>query len=367
MRYVVLILFFTCSIRTGRSTSMLPASDVPTENKVFLITLDGFRWQELFSGADSALLHNSRFTNNVNAAKEQFWGKDGENRRKKLMPFFWKVLSRQGQLFGNRAYDNRVDVTNPYRLSYPGYNEILTGKADAAIYSNRKRQNRNTTLLEYLNEQPAYNGNVAAFTSWNLFTYILNERRSGVHINCRNDKKAASVFKKSAAALPHFYDKNGNTRNDWTTFTTARDYIMKHQPKMVFISLGGTDEYAHQKKYDAYLQQAQLADTIIAELWNLVQSSSFYKGQTTFVITTDHGRGGAENNWHKHGFLTKGSSETWMALLGNGIQPVGEHTTAMQLYQAQVAGTVSNLLGVRSFERQSIPVSFYTAPLAKRQ
>jgi hypothetical protein len=39
----------------------------------------------------------------------------------------------------------------------------------------------------------------------------------------------------------------------------------------------------------------------------------------------------------------------------------------MQLYQAQVAGTVSNLLGVRSFERQSIPVSFYTAPLAKRQ
>jgi hypothetical protein len=367
MRYVVLILFFIFSIRTGGSTSTQPNVDVPTENKVFLITLDGFRWQELFSGADSALLHNSQFTTNIQATKELFWESSAEKRRKKLMPFFWKVLAQQGQLFGNRAYDNRVDVSNPYRLSYPGYNEILTGKADAAIYSNRKRQNRNTTLLEYLNEQPIYKGNVAAFTSWNLFTYILNEQRSGVHINCRNDKKTPSIFKKGAAALPHFYDKNGNTRNDWTTFTAAREYITKHHPKMVFISLGGTDEYAHQKKYDAYLQQAQQADAIIGELWKMVQASPFYKGHTTFVITTDHGRGNAEKNWHKHGFLTKGSSETWMALLGNGIQFAGEHTTAMQLHQSQVAGTVSNLLGVRSFERQSIPISFYTAPLAKRQ
>jgi hypothetical protein len=366
MRYVVLILLFLISKRTGGFTSTQTPADVPTENKVFLITLDGFRWQEVFSGADSQLLYNSRFTTN-SAAAAQFWHPDPATRRIKLMPFFWNVVAQQGQLFGNRAYDNRVDVSNPYRLSYPGYNEILTGRADAAIYSNRKRQNHNTTLLEYLDGQPVYKGKVAAFTSWNLFSYILNESRSRYYINCSNEKIASSLLRKGAAALPHFYDKHGNTRNDWTTFTSARDYILKHQPKMVFISLGGTDEYAHQKKYDAYLKQAQQADAIIAELWKLVQSSTFYKGHTTFIITTDHGRGSAVKNWHKHGFLTNGSSETWMALLGNAILPAGEHTTAMQLYQAQVAGTVSNLLGIRSFEKQSIPVSFYTAPLAQRQ
>jgi len=31
--------------------------DEPNENNVFIITLDGFRWQELFSGTDSALIN----------------------------------------------------------------------------------------------------------------------------------------------------------------------------------------------------------------------------------------------------------------------------------------------------------------------
>jgi hypothetical protein len=367
MRYVVLICFsFICKTTGGLMNSAAPR-DVTTENKVFLITLDGFRWQELFYGADTALLFNTKFTHDA-AAKEQYWAADYKERRKKLLPFFWNTMASEGQLFGNRHHGNNVDVTNLYRLSYPGYNEILTGKADLSIYSNNKKHNRNKTLLEYLNGMPDYTGKVAAFTSWNRFSYILNKQRSNLHINCAYDEKSnfRSKLKAAAnAALPRFYDKAKNTRNDWATFYAAQHYIVQNLPKVMFIGLGGTDEYAHQKKYGRYLQQAHQADSIIGELWRLVQSIPFYKGHTTFVITTDHGRGNRNSNWHKHGFLTEGSSQTWLAMLGNGIDAMGEVKGEMQLHQNQVAGTVSTLLGVRSFGRASIPAGFYTAPSAE--
>ena len=168
----------------------------------------------------------------------------------------------------------------------------------------------------------------------------------------------------AAATLPRFYDDAKNTRNDWVTFFAAKQYITQKLPKVVFIGLGGTDEYGHQKKYDRYLQQATQADRIISELWNLVQSMPFYKDHTTFIITTDHGRGAKARNWYKHGFLTEGSSQTWLAMLGTGIEKQGEVKFPVQLYQNQIAGTLSALLGVHSFKRASIPVSFYTAPLA---
>ncbi|HUP12357.1 MAG TPA: hypothetical protein VM187_09105, partial [Niastella sp.] len=307
MRFVILLAALFLYKHTGGFTTVMPPADVVTNNKVFLITLDGFRWQELFRGADAAILDNSRFTTNAAATKAQYYTEDVKARRQKLMPFLWKVVGTEGQLFGNRRYNNQVNVSNPYCLSYPGYNEILTGKADLTIYSNDRKRNQNKTLLEYLNTLPAFAGKVAAFTSWNLFPYILNDKRSNVYVNCTFSEKMPLFAKMKTAAgasLPRFYDDTENTRNDWATFFAAQQYITKNLPKVVYIGLGGTDEYGHQKKYDKYLQQAQQADHIISRLWHLVQSLPFYKEQTTFIITTDHGRGNKANNWFKHGFLT---------------------------------------------------------------
>ena len=369
MRYLVLFFaLFVCK-HTGGFISPAQHADVPTDDKVFLITLDGFRWQELFYGADTTILDDPRFTQNNEAVKKQYYAGDHKERRQKLMPFLWNVIGAEGQIFGNRSYNNQVNVSNLYCLSYPGYNEILTGEADLTIYSNEKKRNQNKTLLEYLNTLPAFAGKVAAFTSWNLFSYILNETRSNVYVNCTFNEKIPSFLKMktaAGAALPRFYDETQNTRNDWATYFAAQQYITKNLPKVVYIGLGGTDEYGHQKKYGKYLQQATQADGIIARLWHLVQSLPFYKGNTTFIITTDHGRGNSASNWYKHGFLTKGSSQTWLAMLGKGIKSRGEVRHGMQLYQDQLAGTVSALLGVHSFGRRSIPVSFYEAPLAQR-
>src|SRR5262249_27221449 len=146
--------------------------------------LDGFRWQEMFRGADEALMNREDGgVADVEGLKKEFWRETPEARREVLLPFFWTVVARQGQLFGNADRGSLARVTNGRNFSYPGYNEILTGAADPRIDSNDKRPNPNISVLEWLNDKPSYRGRVAAFGTWDVFPYILNRERSGLYVN----------------------------------------------------------------------------------------------------------------------------------------------------------------------------------------
>src|SRR5882762_9957070 len=104
------------------------AQRVKTEN-VILITLDGMRWQEVFSGAEKRLI-TKKFVDDTVQLTKKFWDENPDRRRELLMPFFWNTIKKDGQLCGNRAIGNKVNVSNSQWFSYPGYNEILTGSAD---------------------------------------------------------------------------------------------------------------------------------------------------------------------------------------------------------------------------------------------
>ncbi len=123
--------------------------------------------------------------------------------------------------------------------------------------------------------------------------------------------------------------------------------MQKNHPKVLYLGLGETDEFAHEGDYDTYLQKIHQADAMIAELWYAVQTDPFYKNNTTFIITTDHGRGSKCNNWTTHGFWVKGSGQTWLAMLGAGVSPEGEVKQKQQVYQKQIAATVAALLGLQ--------------------
>ena len=90
------------------------------------------------------------------------------------------------------------------------------------------------------------------------------------------------------------------------TYLSTREYIGVHHPRIVFLGFGETDEFAHEGRYDLYLQQASNIDRMISELWYFVQTDPFYKNNTTFIITTDHGRGSSPSSWYTHGLFTKG-------------------------------------------------------------
>ena len=69
------------------------AAENKTRN-VLLVTIDGLRWQEVFRGADEAFMNKEKNSGGVPAGelvalKADFLGATAEERRKKLMPFFW--------------------------------------------------------------------------------------------------------------------------------------------------------------------------------------------------------------------------------------------------------------------------------------
>lgn len=324
------------------------AQPVFKTKNIFIITTDGFRWQEVFAGADSLLISNEKYTLDTALTKDMYWDGCIELRRKKLMPFFWNVIAKKGQLHGNRLFNNKVNMKNLYKISYPGYNEILTGYADLNFIPNTRVHNRNVNILEYLNRQPAYAGKVAAFTSWNIFPFILNEERSKLPVNSGYEMLQEDTTNVAINLINQVQERiaeKKHTRYDMLTYLGARQYIEAQHPKILFLGLGETDESAHSSRYDLYLQQATMADKMIADLWYHVQTDPFYKDNTTFIITTDHGRGNNIKSWHTHNTFIKGSGETWMAVIGPDIIAAGEVKDDQQIYANQLAATISLLLG----------------------
>jgi hypothetical protein len=318
-----------------------------TENLV-IITLDGFRWQEVFGGADSVLIDDSTYVRDTASSKKMFWSASSEERRKKLLPFFWNTIRSQGQLYGNRWKENKVDNANKYWFSYPGYNEIFTGYPDDSVNSNDKIWNKNENVLEFINRQAKYKNKVAVFATWDVFPYILNNKRSRILVNADVDS-----LKFNAPALRLINDmqflttKPVGVRPDVLTYFAAREYLKAYKPKVLYIAFDETDEFAHAGMYDQYLEAAHAEDAMIADLWKTLQAMPEYKNRTTLIITCDHGRGDAvKKEWKDHGEKIQDAGQIWIAAIGPDTFPRGEITTKQALYQRQIATTLAALLGM---------------------
>ncbi|MBX2944212.1 MAG: sulfatase-like hydrolase/transferase [Cyclobacteriaceae bacterium] len=331
--------------------NIVTAQKLKTEN-IFIITLDGLRWQELFTGADSLLITNKQYVGDPLDLKRRFWEETPEARRKTLMPFFWSEIAGKGQLYGNRNLNSKVDCSNYMWFSYPGYSEILCGFADDdRINSNNKIDNPNVTVLEYLNRMPAYKGKVAAFCSWDVFPFIINRQRSGIPVNAGFEMASGASLTEREKFLNEFQSQIpspwGGVRLDGFTHHYALEYIKKNKPKVVYIAYGETDDFAHDGKYDAYLKSAHQTDKFIENLWKYVQATPEYKDKTTFIITTDHGRGTEPiDTWRSHGTKIDGAGHIWFAVIGPDTPTLGEVKESKQYYQNQVAKTAAAFLGI---------------------
>jgi len=333
----------------------LPATTVPgapqqAEN-VILFTFDGLRWQEVFGGADEALLtEEAGGVGDVDALRREFWRDDAKERRDVLLPFLWNIVAPSGQLFGNVELGSEVRVTNGRIFSYPGYNELLAGFVDDRIDSNDKNFNPNPNVLEWIAQQPGFEGRVAAFTAWDVFPYILNEPRAGIPVNSGweplDDVPLTPRQELINQLMRNSLHESEGVRSDELTFFAALEYLQKARPRVLFISLDGTDAGGHSRRYDNYLRSARLGDEYLRILWETLQSMDGYAGTTALLIATDHGRGDAPDDWRGHGENVPGSELMWIAAMGPGVAALGERTDTDTLTQSQIAATVAALLSL---------------------
>lgn len=317
-----------------------------TKNLV-IVTLDGMRWQEVFGGIDLSLIKDNRFTHDSSGTAQKFWNDTLSIRRQKLFPFLWSVIEKDGQLYGNRWKNNNMNVSNPYQFSYPGYNEIFTGYPDVTINSNDKIRNPNINVLEFLNQQEGFAGKVAAFSTWEVFPYILNTWRSNVFVNADVDTlHFPDANLKLINDMQFLTTRPIGVRPDVLTYMAAREYMKDYHPRVLYIAFDETDDFAHGGMYDQYLKSAHAEDGMIADLWKYIQSDPRYTNNTTLIITCDHGRGDThKETWRDHGQKIPESSQIWMAAIGPDTLPLGEMKTTGQLYQQQLAATFAELLG----------------------
>ncbi len=317
-------------------------------DNVLIVTLDGFRWQEMFGGYDASL--NTKADGGVGKPESlaaRFDRKTPATRREALLPFLWTVVAREGQILGDASRRSRVRITNGLWFSYPGYNEMLSGFADPRVDSNDKTTNPNLTVLEWLNRRPGFEGRVAAFGSWDVLPFIVAAERSGLHAN--GDGPAVldpatdreRLLNDVTADLPPYW---GGARFDAPTMHGALEYLRTRQPRVLYVMLGETDEWAHGRRYDLYLDAAWRSDRFVRRLWEEAQALPAYRGRTALVLATDHGRGATPADWTDHGQKVPAAEPIWMAVMGPGTPALGVRE-AVEATQSQLAATVAALLG----------------------
>lgn len=118
------------------ATTASAHAQTPPPN-VILVTIDGVRWQELFRGADPALVTDD-------ATRTRFV--DVPDRAAALAPFILS-FAQSGALVGNRDAGSCARVANRYWFSYPGYAEILAGRPNPSVQYNAAIPNSDVTVL----------------------------------------------------------------------------------------------------------------------------------------------------------------------------------------------------------------------------
>jgi hypothetical protein len=324
-----------------------PASAQTAQPNVVLVTIDGYRWEELFRGADPALV-----TDPTSRARYV----DVANRPEALTPFLLS-FAQTGALIGDRDHGSCARVTNDYWFSYPGYAEILEGHPNPHIRRNHAGPNPEETVLERLIRRPEFADQVRVYAEWDVAQDIVNAPRSHIPVFIPPDESA-----------PH----------DPQVIARARE-VFGHLPRVTWIALGDTDNRAHERNYEAYLAAATEADDFVRALWEAIEADPRTAGHTTLIVTTDHGRGAsAGGRWSGHGsgrwrglivpgLRHVGSDAVFIAARGPGIVATNAYDMEHCATSSQVAATLLQSLGLLNEERQpdmAAPLAIFAPAVA---
>lgn len=321
---------------------------------VILVTLDGVRPEDFFGGMDSVVSATDSLSGiaHLDQLRAAYWRPTPIERRRAVMPFFWDSLAPRGIVLGNAALGSRVTITNGHGFSAPGYQEILTGRAQEDVTSNDRVRYGHETVLEYTRRLLGlHREQVAVFGSWENFREYAASKEGDVFVNAGYDSIPAvlatpemrrlAVLQSRALAL---WD---GSRLDAFTGAMALAWLRRYQPRVLYVAMNDTDDLAHSRRYDRVLDALHGLDGFLWELWRTAESLPEYRGRTTLIVTTDHGRGLTPANWTDHGEAVPGSQNIWLAVIGPYTPHRGEVAEAGELHQANIAGTLLACLGLQ--------------------
>ena len=305
-------------------------------DSVVLVVLDGVRWQEIYRGVDPELAAGTELATGARSSAEQ------------LVPAI-HALARRGVALGAPGHGEPFLASGPNFVSLPGYTELLTG-CPAPCQENDCSAPPTWTLADGLLGRSSLP--VGVFSSWEPIGAVAAADTSRVTVSAgRNagynlealagDPSLGPMLERAAQSGPS--PGHGSYRPDALTAELALGWFERNRPSFFFLSLGDTDEYAHDGDYPKYLAALQEADRHIAKLVAIADAWATKGHRTTFIVTTDHGR---SSNFRDHGRDHPESARAWLVAAGGPIPSRGFVSSRASRRLRDVAPTLRALLGL---------------------
>jgi hypothetical protein len=342
------------------------ASHLPPPERaevIVVLTLDGVRWQEVFEGVERDRARAAGLPEEavVSAAR--------------LMPNLHWLITTRGAAVGAPGA-GVIAASGPNFVSLPGYVELFTGDpASGGCETNDcGRVDRPTLADELSNGDPK---RVAVFSSWPTIARAASREPEGVLISAGRRGTSHPELLAGDPVLQTLVDAGersgarpgyGSYRPDRHTAALALRYLRQHPPRLLFLGLGDTDEWAHQDDYPHYLEALRQADRVIGELAIHLADLSAGGTPTLLLITTDHGR---SHGFVDHGRVWPESARIWLVAAGDPVRARGRVASPRSRRLADVTATLRAVAGLPSSAGQGRVLSelFVPAtrePLARR-
>jgi hypothetical protein len=265
---------------------------------VVLITVDGVRWQDVYSAVDESLGFGGGY-----------------------MPVLRDMVTHKGAMLGAPGH-GRIDASGPNFVSMPGYTEIFTGRVPSCTDNDCGRPEHAT----FLEELAARGANVAVFASWEKVGQAVSHTPPLFFVSAgRPDGDTQSPFPGGGAYRP-----------DESTMELSLSYLRDNQPDVLVISLGDTDEYAHHGNLRGYNAALTRVDQFIGRVNETLSHMGERGAATHLFVTTDHGRGQGFND---HGGKYPESGRVWLAAMGPRITSRG-FVSGRAHHLRDLAGTI---------------------------
>ncbi len=269
---------------------------------VIIVVVDGARYSETFAAGSTYIPHMNN----------------------DMKPF--------GVVYTNfRIAHEGITSTNP------GHTSILTGTWQLIANDGTQRPTK-PTVFEYFRKE------LGSSVTQN---YVVTGKEKLDVISYSTDPNYGSLYQAS---------ENCFDITDDVVYNNLISTMDTYHPRLIIVNLPDTDRRGHANDWNGYLSAITNADNLIYQLWQKIQSDSYYQNNTTLFVTNDHGRhDDAHGGFQNHGDDCDGCEHIMLLAVGRNVS-LGLINNDIH-YQIELAATVGDLLNFNT--PQAIGISLY--------
>lgn len=300
------------------------------ENKgpnVILFTWDGVRSHEFFKG--TGFFHTHQLP---------------RSERGEIFSTFWDKHAKDGTVLGG---GRRYRIGSKIAISLPSYQALMVGRATSCKNNGCAAITEDSVLENVRASLNLPKKDVAVFASWDSILKAVakdpGQITHGIYPEIfddgTQDETMLEIQKRGMEDLPHW---NGS-RKDKYTFQLGMHYLKKHCPRVLYISLVDSDEFAHEGEYRNYVGALRQYDQYLDQLISTLKEMGDYGKQTTVIVTTDHSRGPGPL-WVGHANTPSSEKNVFLYARGRGVKPTGRSKERGN--HTNIKPTIEYLLGL---------------------